>query len=102
MNSLGLTGVVRATSLRSQPMFIRPRSDGRQPPPWARHRFSGQRVVAAAVLAAFIPVAVEISALATLAVLTAALSVLIAYETVHFAELRDRLRHQLAREAAAD
>ena len=32
----------------------------------------------------------------------AALSVLIAYETVHFAELRDRLRHQLAREVAAD
>jgi hypothetical protein len=32
----------------------------------------------------------------------AALAVLIAYETVHFAELRDRLRHQLAREAAAD
>jgi low temperature requirement protein LtrA len=66
------------------------------------HRFSVQRVVTTVALAAFVPVAVEIPALATLAVLAAALSVLIAYETVHFAELRDRLRHQLAREAAAD
>jgi low temperature requirement protein LtrA len=66
------------------------------------HRFSVQRVVTAGALAAFVPVAVEIPALATLAVLAAALSVLIAYETVHFAELRDRLRHQLASEAAAD
>jgi low temperature requirement protein LtrA len=66
------------------------------------HRFSVQRVVTTVALAAFVPVALEIPALATLAVLAAALSVLIAYETVHFAELRDRLRHQLAREAAAD
>ena len=66
------------------------------------HRFSAQRVVTTVALAAFVPVALEIPALATLAVLAAGLSVLIAYETVHFAELRDRLRHQLAREAAAD
>jgi low temperature requirement protein LtrA len=66
------------------------------------HRFSVQRVVATAALAAFVPVALEIPALATLAVLTAALCGLIAYETVHFAELRDRLRHQLTREVAAD
>jgi low temperature requirement protein LtrA len=66
------------------------------------HRFSVQRVVAAVALAAFVPVAIEVSALTTLAVLAAALSALIAYETVHFAELRDRLRHQLASEAGAD
>jgi low temperature requirement protein LtrA len=66
------------------------------------HRFSVQRVVTIVVLAAFVPVALEIPALATLAVLAAALSVLIAYETVHFAELRDRMRHQLATEEAAD
>ena len=66
------------------------------------HRFSLQRVVTTVALAAFLPVALAILALATLAVLAAALSVLIAYETVHFAELRDRLRHQLAGEAAAD
>jgi hypothetical protein len=35
-------------------------------------------------------------------VLVAALAVVIAYETVHFAELRDRLRHQLAGEPATD
>jgi low temperature requirement protein LtrA len=66
------------------------------------HRFSVQRVVCAAVLCALIPVATEVAALVTLGALVAALSVLIAYETVHFAELRDRLRHQLAREAATD
>jgi hypothetical protein len=66
------------------------------------HRFSVQRVVAAVAFAAFVPVAVEIPALATLAVVAAGLSLLIAYETAHFAELRDRMRHQLAREAAGD
>jgi low temperature requirement protein LtrA len=66
------------------------------------HRLSAQRVVAAVVLAAFLPVAVEIPALASLAVVATALAVLIAYETAHFAELRERLRHQLAREAAPD
>jgi low temperature requirement protein LtrA len=66
------------------------------------HRFSLQRVVAAVAVVAFLPVALEVPALASLAVVVAALAVLIAYETVHFAELRDRLRHQLAGEAAAD
>jgi low temperature requirement protein LtrA len=66
------------------------------------HRFSLQRVVAAVALVAFLPVALEVPALVSLAVVAAALAVLIAYETVHFAELRDRLRHQLAHEAAAD
>jgi low temperature requirement protein LtrA len=64
------------------------------------HRFSTQRVLAATVLAALIPAAVELPALATLGLVTAALWVLIAWETVHFAELRDRLRHQLAGEQA--
>jgi low temperature requirement protein LtrA len=66
------------------------------------HRFSLQRVAAAVALVAFLPVALEVPALVSLAVVAAALAVLIAYETVHFAELRDRLRHQLAHEAAAD
>jgi low temperature requirement protein LtrA len=66
------------------------------------HRFSVQRVVTAVAVVAFLPVALEVPALATLAGVAAALAVLIAYETVHFAELRDRLRHQLAREAAED
>jgi low temperature requirement protein LtrA len=65
------------------------------------HRLSIQRLGCAALLCALIPVATEVAALVTLAVLTAALAVLIAYETVHFAELRDRMRHQLEREQAA-
>jgi low temperature requirement protein LtrA len=62
------------------------------------HRFSTQRLVCAVGLLALIPAATELPALATLAILTAALAVLIAYETVRFAELRDRLRHQVVRE----
>jgi low temperature requirement protein LtrA len=59
------------------------------------HRFSAPRVVAAAVLAALTPVAVEIPAEATLAVALLVFAVLIAYEHHRFAELRDRLRHQV-------
>ena len=39
----GGTFVVRATSFRSQPMSIRPRREGTQPPPCARHRLTGNR-----------------------------------------------------------
>ena len=60
------------------------------------HRFSTQRVIAAVVLAAFVPAAEELPALVTLAFTSAVLVALIVYETVHFAELRERLRHQLA------
>jgi low temperature requirement protein LtrA len=50
------------------------------------------RVVLAAVLAAGSPVALHAPALVTLAVVTAAWWVLIAYETIRFAELRSELR----------
>jgi low temperature requirement protein LtrA len=60
------------------------------------HRFSVQRLATAALLAAFVPAALELPAVVTLALVAGVLSALIAYETVHFAELRDRLRHQLA------
>jgi low temperature requirement protein LtrA len=63
------------------------------------HRLSVQRLACAAVLLALIPLAVEIPALATLAVVAGLLAAVIAYETVRFAELRDRLRHQLTHEA---
>jgi low temperature requirement protein LtrA len=66
------------------------------------HRFSTQRLLCAILLVALVPAAVELPALATLGILAAVLSVLIAYEAARFAELRDRLRHQLSREAAAD
>ena len=50
----------------------------------------------AALCAVLIPVAVHVPALATLAVLAGVLVSLIAYERVRFAELRERLRRQLA------
>jgi low temperature requirement protein LtrA len=59
------------------------------------HRFSSARLVCAIVLCALIPLATELDALITLALLAVLLAVLIAYETVHFAELRDKMRHQL-------
>jgi low temperature requirement protein LtrA len=60
------------------------------------HRFSWQRLIVAIALVALLPAAVELPALATLAILAAALAALIVYEAHRFAELRDRLRHQLA------
>jgi low temperature requirement protein LtrA len=59
------------------------------------HRFNVARLICAAVLLALIPLAAEIASLATLAIVLALLAALIAFETVHFAELRDRLRHQV-------
>jgi low temperature requirement protein LtrA len=64
------------------------------------HRFSTARLVTAIVLMALLPLAVEIPALAMLGVATAVLTVLIAFETVRFAELRERLRHQAEGEGA--
>ena len=66
------------------------------------HTLNKQRLACAIVLVALVPAAVELPALATLAILAAALIALIAYEAVRFAEARDRIRHQLAREAVAD
>jgi low temperature requirement protein LtrA len=66
------------------------------------HRFSVQRVACAIVLVALIPMAVEVPALVTLVVIAGLLAALIAYESVRFAELRERLRHQLGHEGGAD
>jgi len=60
------------------------------------HRFSSQRLVCALVLLALVPLAIEVPALATMAIVAALLAALIVYENVRFAALRDRLRHQLA------
>jgi low temperature requirement protein LtrA len=62
------------------------------------HRFSAQRLLCAAVLLALIPVATALAALGTLAILAALLVALIVYESIRFAELRDRMRHQVAHE----
>jgi low temperature requirement protein LtrA len=66
------------------------------------HTLNKQRLICAALLLALIPAAVELPALATLAVLAALLTALIVYEVIRFGELRNRIRHQLAREPAAD
>jgi low temperature requirement protein LtrA len=59
-----------------------------------------QRLVCAVLLVALIPAATELPALATLGLLAAVLTSLIAYEALRFAEARDRVRHQLAQESA--
>lgn len=59
------------------------------------HRFSTQRVVVAVLCLALIAVSVEIPSLASLAILAVVASGLITYETIHFRELREKMRHQL-------
>ncbi|MFL5866626.1 MAG: low temperature requirement protein A [Thermoleophilaceae bacterium] len=66
------------------------------------HRFSTARLLCAIVLVALVPVAEQVPPLATIGILVGLLGALIAYEAVAFAELRDRLRHQLAAEPMAD
>src|SRR4051794_23430033 len=59
------------------------------------HRFNWARLAVALLLAALVPAAEALPALVTVAIIAAILAALIAYETVHFGELRDRMRHQL-------
>ena len=59
------------------------------------HRFSSQRLIAAAACGALLPLAVAVPALAAMGMLAAVLAVLVFYEHVRFAELRTRLRAQL-------
>jgi low temperature requirement protein LtrA len=61
------------------------------------HSFSWRRLVCALVLLALLPAGAALPALATLAVLAAVLVVLIAYEALRYADVRDRVRHQPAR-----
>jgi low temperature requirement protein LtrA len=65
------------------------------------HRFSTQRLAAAILLCALIPLATELDALLTLVLLAVLLCALIVYETLRFADLRDRLRHQLDQGSSA-
>ena len=66
------------------------------------HTLSRQRLLCALVLVALIPVALELPALATLAILAALLSALIAFEALRFSEARERIRHQLVDEGRGD
>ena len=65
-------------------------------------RFSYQRLLCAVLLLALLPVAAKIPALAVIGALVTVLTGLIAYETIHFADLRERLRHQLAGQPAPE
>jgi low temperature requirement protein LtrA len=65
------------------------------------HTLNRQRLVVAGLLVAFLPAAVQLPSLATVSILAAALAGLVAYETIRFGELRERLRRQLLHEAAA-
>jgi membrane protein implicated in regulation of membrane protease activity len=56
---------------------------------------NGQRLVVAVVLLAFIPLSVEVDAMAALAIVAAILCALIAYEAVHFADARSRVRNEM-------
>ena len=66
------------------------------------HTLNRQRLVSALILVALLPAALELPSLATLSLLAALLVALITYEAVRFAEARDRVRHQLAREVAPE
>ena len=58
------------------------------------HTINRRRLLLALALLALLPAAVELSALATLALVAALLCALIAYETISYGEGRDRVRHQ--------
>jgi len=58
------------------------------------HSVNRRRLVLALVLFALLPAAVELSALATLALVTALMCALITYETIIYGEGRDRVRHE--------
>jgi len=58
------------------------------------HSINRQRLLLAFVLFALLPAAIELPALATLAIVTALLCAMITYETISYGEGRARVRHQ--------
>ncbi len=66
------------------------------------HTLSRRRLVCAILLLALVPAGAVMPALVTLGILAALLAVLITYEALRYADSRDRIRHQLAREPIAD
>jgi low temperature requirement protein LtrA len=63
---------------------------------------NARRLVSALLLLALIPVAVEVPALATIGLLAGVLGALVIYETVRYADARERVRRELLRESPAD
>ncbi|HTA37387.1 MAG TPA: low temperature requirement protein A [Solirubrobacteraceae bacterium] len=66
------------------------------------HTLSVRRLLCAAALLALVPLHASVSALALLGILTGLLVALIVYEAVRYADARDRIRHDLAREPVGD
>ena len=66
------------------------------------HTLNRRRLGMAVLLVLLIPLAHEIDALWSLALLAALMSALIAYEAIRFAEARDRVRHHMSAGEAAD
>jgi low temperature requirement protein LtrA len=64
------------------------------------HTLNPRRLACALLLLALVPAGVALPSLATLGLLAAVLVALIAYETVRYAEARERIRHELARDPA--
>lgn len=60
----------------------------------ATHILNLQRLVVAVALVALLPLATQLPALAALMVLTAVIVGLVGFETVRFAEDRERIRHE--------
>ena len=60
----------------------------------ATHILSSQRLVVAAVTLALIPIATQVPALAALTLLSITVVGLVAYETLRFADDRERIRHE--------
>ena len=59
------------------------------------HSLNVPRLICAVVAVALVPLAVEVPALVSLAILAGILVALIAFETIRFSEARDRIRHAL-------
>jgi low temperature requirement protein LtrA len=60
----------------------------------ATHILSVQRLVAAAMVLALLPLGAQLPALGALVVLTAVVVGLVAFEAIRFAEDRERIRHE--------
>jgi hypothetical protein len=64
------------------------------------HTFGRVRPTTAAVLIALVPVAVAVPAYVTVALVVAVVWGLILYEVLRYADFRDTVRHELAREGS--
>ena len=60
------------------------------------HTLSTRRIFVAVLYLALLPVVIELPALASAAIVAAIFCALIAYESIRYADARDRVRHQLA------